>query len=101
MTVNVERPTKLCNDPVRQALCVLRLSDANLDDGELVSAETRQGVNFAHTSPQSVRHGHQEPIADRMAKRIVHLLEIIQIEADYSELGSTARHGDGLFHPFP
>ena len=50
------------------------------DDAEFVPAETRQGVNFAHTSPQSLRHGHQESIADRMAQRVIHLFEVVKID---------------------
>ena len=51
------------------------------DDGELVAAQPRHCVGGAHAGEQPLRHCAQQRIAGRVAERIVHLLEAVEVEA--------------------
>ena len=59
---------------------VLRLVDARLDDGELVTAKTRHRVRLSRMRQQPQGHFPQQSVSGRMAKRVVHRLEVIEVE---------------------
>jgi len=64
----------------REPLALLDLAAAGLDDGELIAAEPRQEVRFAHAAAQPLCDRFQKSVADRMTERVVHLLEAVEIE---------------------
>ena len=101
MTAYVESLTKDSGDSAREALGVVGLPNAKLDDGELVPAQAGQCVSLTQARPEPIGHRYQKSIAYRMAQSIVHLFEIVQIEADHRELSATTCHDDRLFHPVP
>ena len=60
------------------------------DDGELVAAEPRDHVVVAHAVAQPRRHLPQQLVAGRMAKRVVDVLEVVEIEAQHARTGRFA-----------
>ena len=58
---------------------------ADLHDGELVAAEARHRVGFAHAAAQALGDRLEQRVADGMAERIVDLLEAIEVEAKHRE----------------
>ena len=73
---------------------IFRLIEAGLQNGEFVAAEAGDRVDFAHAGLQPLRHRAQQRVADRMAERIVDLLEVIEIKAQHSE-ATTGRGRSG------
>ena len=57
-----------------------------MHDGELVAAKARHQVGISNALTQPVRHRLEEEIADRMAVRIIHVLEAIKIETEYGDV---------------
>ena len=60
---------------------------------ELVAAQTRHGVAFAHTRLQALRNLLQQQIADVMAKRVVEGLEVVQIDEQQRAFSAAAPTG--------
>ena len=56
------------------------LLDIAQDDGKLIAAESGDRVDLANARPEPLGHGLKQEIADRMAERVVHVLEMIEIE---------------------
>ena len=57
-----------------------RIRDRRLHDDELVAAHARDGVGLADQLAQPVGDDFQQLVAGGMAERIVHGLELIEIE---------------------
>ena len=57
-------------------------------DGELVAGDARYGIAGAHPGLQTARRLLQELIAARMPERIVHQLELVQVDEQHAELGA-------------
>jgi hypothetical protein len=53
---------------------------------ELVAAEPRHGVHRAQQAAQSIAHDGQQPVARRVAARVVDLLEVVEIQEQHREL---------------
>jgi hypothetical protein len=56
-----------------------------VQNGKLVAANSRDGVCFLRTSPQSLCDRYQKCIARGMPKRVVDVLEIVEIEKEQRE----------------
>ena len=54
-------------------------------DREFIAAQSRDGIGFAKQSPQAAGHFPQHHVADRMAERVVHIFEAVQIEQHHGE----------------
>jgi hypothetical protein len=98
MTTDLKRLKKCRSNSAGKNLSVVRLSNAKLDDGELIPTQTRHRVPLAHARCQPIGRGHQKSIADGMAQCVVDQLEVVQIETHHREFGSPTGHGDGLFY---
>ena len=65
--------------------------------GELVTAEAGNGFTGPHRTGNAASHNLQELVANRVAKRIVHVLESIQIEQEHRHAAvSTAASRQGM-----
>ena len=53
-----------------------------LHDGKFITAETRHGVTFTHAAREPFRHASQQLVAQGVAKRVVDLLEAIEIDTE-------------------
>ena len=53
--------------------------------GKLVAAESRYGVGVAHRLERALRDLPEEKIAGRVSERIVHILEVIEIDEQDGE----------------
>ena len=94
-----KRCTERLDQPRGKRGGVKRLIDAGLHDGELVAAQTRHRIGLADFVAQAPGHRLQQRVTDRMAERIVHLLEVVEVEAQHGAgfVSSAAR--DGLAQP--
>ena len=68
------------DDAQRQSGGIGRLGDRHLQHRELVATHARDGVRFAHQLLQAPRHHLQELVAGGMAERVVHRLEVVEVE---------------------
>ena len=76
------------------------LSSPNLQHGELVAAHAGDDVGFAHARAQPLGDDLEQLVADRMAERVVHRLEPVEIETQHRErLAEAARAREGMFDP--
>jgi hypothetical protein len=66
--------------PGRELLGGLRALDARQQDGELVTAEPRDGVGAAHRAAQPFGHRLQHHVAVGVAERVVDLLEPVEVD---------------------
>ena len=80
------------DDAQRQHGGIRRLRDGDLQDRELVSAHARDRVRLPHQGAQALRHHLQQLVAGGMAERVVHGLEVVEIEqVDRHHLAAPAR----------
>ena len=98
MAAEIERLVEHLDDPLRQGAGVLGPLDVDLQDGEFVSTEPRNRVGFPNASAQPGGDRAQQRIADRMAERIVHVLELVQVEAQHGLPGLAPRAQQRLHH---
>ena len=68
------------DDAQRQHGGIRRLGDGDLQDRELVAAHARDRVRLPDQGAQALRHHLQELVAGGMAERVVHGLEVVEIE---------------------
>ena len=68
------------DDAQRQRRGIGRLADRHLQHRELVAAHARDGVGFPHQLLQALCHHLQELVAGGMAERVVHGLEVVEVE---------------------
>ncbi len=69
-----------------------RLLNAGLSNRELVAAKPRDGIDLAHHAAQAVCHFVQQTVADRMTKRIVHRLELVEVQIQHCQTSLPAAH---------
>jgi hypothetical protein len=96
VTVDLVGRTDHLNDPLRQQRGVHRLLEGALNDGELVAAHPRDGVHLPHEAAQAIGHRGQELVAAGMSERVVHVLEVIEVEKErcYDFAAPRACHGE-------
>ena len=80
----------------REQRGVFGLLDVALHDGELVAAEPADGIDLADAGLQPLGDGAQQFVADRMAERIVDLLEMIDVDREHGKAAAAAHVGDRL-----
>lgn len=68
-----------------------RLLDARLHDGEFVAAEARHRVRFTQLPDQPFGHGPQQLVTDRMAQRVVHRFELVEVKEQQREAATLPR----------
>ena len=64
----------------------LRTLDFAQDRGEFVAAQPRNHVDFAQGVAEALRHGHQQRVSEIVAKRVVHVLEAVEIDEQHADL---------------
>ena len=74
-----------------------RRLDRGLHDGEFVTAEPRNRVGLPQAIEQAFGDGLQQAVADGMPERVVHRLELIEIETMERQQLTPARICEGLF----
>ena len=80
MAVEVEGFADRGDDALRQRGGLGGIGDRGLHDDEFIAAHSGDGVGFAHQPAQPVGDDLQQLVAGVMAERIVHGLELIEIE---------------------
>jgi len=55
------------------------------DDRELVTTQPRQRVGLPHLLPQPLRYLLQQGIPSWMAQRVIHLLEVVEVQAQHRD----------------
>ena len=82
VTMQVVGRAQRLDEPLRQRGRPPRgCSALGLDDGEFVAAEARDRVALAHAALQPRRDLLEQRVAGRMAERVVHALEAVEVEA--------------------
>ena len=79
--LDVVGPADQFDDARGELAALLRPADIGLNDREFVAADARDEIRRLHRLGQADGHELQKLISDRMAERIVHGLEMIEIEA--------------------
>ena len=82
---DLERRGDLVLNADRGARGVARVGDTFDEHGELVAAEACHRVRGAHGSRQPFADRHQQLVAGRVAERVVHVLEVIDVEEQHGE----------------
>ena len=72
-------------DALRQRGGVGRLLHLRHDDGELVAAHARHGVELARAAAQALADQLEQLVADRVAERVVDALEVVEVEAKHGQ----------------
>src|SRR6056297_3205846 len=72
-------------NPRGKRTCILVATDAVLQDGEFVSAETRERIAAFQQSLQALRHLKDQGVAGLVAVGVIHLLETVEIEEHQRE----------------
>ncbi len=85
MAVDHEGRADRRDDAPRERRDGLGLRGAVLRDGELVPAQARDQVGVAYRGLQPRGDLPQQPVADGVAERIVHLLEVVEVDAQQCE----------------
>jgi len=87
-------------DPLAQLHGVVRLLHVLDDDGELVAAEPRHGVDLAHRCVQPFGGVDQDLISHLMPQRVIDHLELVQVAEQHGELPAVAQGiGDCQLQP--
>ena len=79
-----------------EALALVGAHGARLDDGELVAAETGEEVGFADAGAQALRNCLEQGVANRVAVRIVDLLELVEIDPVQRQRAALAEALEGM-----
>src|SRR5947208_2680696 len=85
MTIDLIRPDdRFANAPCKRGSIggLLHLSH---DYCELITSQARDRIRLSRAAAQPISNNFQKLIADRMAKRIIHALEMIKIEAQHRQ----------------
>ena len=97
MLGDLERLRELGQDAAGHARGFAGVGDVREADDELVAAQPRGGVLLAQAVGEALRDGGQQQVADRVAERVVDVLEAVEIEEQHGELAASAmRAGDRL-----
>ncbi len=92
---------ELLNDLARHRRGIFRAAQRCDDQGELVAAQPGRRIGVANTVPKPCRHRRKQAVADRMAKGVVHILELIEVEKQKRQrLVRTARARKFALQPF-
>ena len=79
--------------------CLLRIGERQ-HDHELIPALPRHRVFIAHHRLQAMRNLDQQPVPYLVTERVVHILEVIQVQVQQRELMAAAlRQCKGLAEP--
>ena len=95
LAVDLERLAHVLDDAGGKALGLVDTLHAGLQDGEFVAAETGHHVGVAHAGGEAFGDGAEQRVAGRMAERVVHRLEVIEVEAHDGQHGSV---GSAVVH---
>ncbi len=97
MPGDVDLALQIGENLVEQAGQVAFVLDAVEEDHELVAAEAADGDAVPGNRRQSFGHGIDQPVADRVAQRVVDALEIVEVE--HGQAAETVAVAGG--HRFP
>ena len=100
VAIELERGGERAQDLGRQGRGVGGLRELGLHQRELVAAEPGQGVAGPDRARDPAGHRAQQLVADRMAERVVDLLEAVEVEEeDRGQATFAAGMGQGLAKP--
>jgi hypothetical protein len=97
VALDAEGYGKQLADPGRKLSGGLWIGDVRQEDGEFVAAEPRPQVLGPHGAAQSTDDLLEEQVAHGVAERVVHVLEIIDVEIEHGE-GRRAAQAAGKGH---
>src|SRR5690606_28884249 len=86
------------NDAVCQDGRAVWLLDADLENGEFISAEPGDDIPFAQATQQPLRGRLQQTITHGVTQRVVDLLEPVKIETQNREAAAAADGAEGRNH---
>ena len=91
MAFDVNRRTYRFDQALGNQRRLLRVTHGRQDDSELVAADTRQRIAIAQRGAQPFGNRTQQLVADLVAKRIVYVLEIVEIQTEHGGLSAALR----------
>ncbi len=80
MAVDIEGLVEKANDAPGEGRGLVGAPHRRLHDDEFVPAEAGDEVGVAHDRAQAIGHRAEQLVALRMAKRVVHLLELVEVD---------------------
>ena len=97
MAADLERRGDRLANADRQSRGIQRLRQLGMYHRKLVAAEARDGIGFANATAQAIGHDFQKLVADRMAERVIDLLEFVEVEIKQGNLLAALGCGKRLF----
>src|ERR1700732_3006741 len=98
MAMNLERFADVLDKAVGQSGGAVKLIGAELQQGKLIASQSRDRINGPHACSDPVGYRLQERVPDRVAQRVIDLLEVIEIEVENGQCLSTLDAAERLFH---
>ena len=86
------------DDAPRQRRRAFHAANRGLQHDEFVAAEARHKVRVAHDGAQPVGDRAQQRIAGRVPERVVHLLELVEIDEQHREVAVALHRGQRELH---
>ncbi|MNT77782.1 hypothetical protein D3C72_2169360 [compost metagenome] len=83
MAVDLERLAHGFDQAFRHAAHIFLLADVGQHDGEFVAAQAGQRVLLAQVLGQALGQQAQQLVAKCVAQRVVHALEVVQVQAQH------------------
>ena len=97
VVLELHRVSECVEDATRGVGSLLGIREVGEEHRELVSAKARRRVDTAKRVREMTRDGPEQSVAHRVPKRVVHRLEVVEVQEDHTDLLSTPARGlDGL-----
>ena len=98
MAFDCVRLTDASDQPSSQGTRLLGMLESRLKNNEFVPAEARHRVRLAHATLQTLGDGLQQRIPNMMTERVVHGLEVVEIEPENRDGFAPPNPCERLFH---
>src|SRR2546423_1638690 len=99
MTIKLKRRLEFFLNTTREPCCFPGVSDQHLDNGKLITAQACDGITAPHAGAQPNGNCLEEFVADRMAKCVVDVFEVIKIETKHRYLTLAPPSRQCMFEP--
>src|SRR5580704_2742963 len=82
---NVVRRLDRCANSIRQAEGIFRALDLDVNYRKFITAQAGDSIPFFDAITQPVGDGFQQLVADQMPERIIHVLEVVQVQEKHRQ----------------
>src|ERR1019366_10795694 len=95
------RRSDRADDPCRERRDDGPIRHVTQEYSKLVAADARDPIAFTQSPTKSLRHGLEQFVAQRMAERLIDVLEVVEIEVEDGEtFAAFFRRRESYLQPF-